>query len=105
MAALGELKDAAGYIEAAKMNEVVDAATGQRYLETIVSVASRVASNAILAAQRDSSADVNKLDQARRKFDQGQSFRVAGKAKDAILMFRDAVSKAQEASSARIPSC
>lgn len=96
VAALGNVEGAVGELEAAVKDGVLDTAAGDDLMDRMTGAALTLANEAIAEAEARG-ADPRKITQAKREQDRGDAARLAGRYKDAVARYRDALSKAEGA--------
>jgi hypothetical protein len=94
--ALGEYEGAVGELEAAVKDGLLTPAQGNALMNSICGTARKLAEDAIAAAVARNG-NAGKITEARQRLTQGDTFRAAGRFKDAIARYKDAVSKAEGA--------
>lgn len=104
-AALASLEQAASRIETAIKSEWISPTDGTKALKGLVAAAELSARKAIDASTKAPKVKKSDLDLARRKFEEGRTAAATGDFKKAIGRFREALHKAQGASSARGSFC
>ncbi|MDP9192847.1 MAG: hypothetical protein M3P06_14190 [Acidobacteriota bacterium] len=105
VAALGDLEQAVANLEAAVRNQLVSAEDGTRFLKALSAAAELSATKAIEAADKSAGAKRSDIELARRKCEEGRTASQGGDFKKAMARFREALHKAQGASSARGSFC
>ena len=104
-AALARLEQAASRIETAMKSQGIPSQAGTKALKALAETAELSATKAIDASSKESGVKQSDLDLARRKFAEGRAIGAAGDFRKAISRFREALHKAQGASSARGSFC
>jgi hypothetical protein len=104
-AALASLEQATSRIETVVKSQGVPAADGTKALKSLAGTAELSARRALDASANEQGAKQSDLDVARQKLEEGRAAVAAGDFKKAISRFREALHKAQGASSARASFC
>ncbi len=104
-AALTRLEQAASRIETAMKSQGIPSEAGTKGLNVLAGAAELSARKAVEASSKEQSAKQTDLDLAKRKYEEGRVAAEAGDFKKAISRFREALHKAQGASSARGTFC
>jgi len=105
VAALGDLEQAVANLETAVKNQLVSAEDGTRLLKALSAAAELSATKAIEVADKSPGAKRSDIELARRKFEEGRAASQGGDFKKAVARFKEALHKAQGASSARGMFC
>jgi hypothetical protein len=104
-AALGDLEQAVANLETAVKNQLVSAEDGTRFLKALSAAAELSATKAIEAADKSPGAKRSDIALARTKFEEGRAASQGADFKKAVARFKEALHKAQGASSARGTFC